>query len=227
MNKYIHSNLDNLSQLSQVLNKTLSFIDLETTGMVHEKNFAIIEVGIVNISPTKVEELSSLINPEMSIPKYISEITHIYDNMVYDKPNFSHFSKYLAKVAKNNILCGYNSKTFDSKGLEKMLRQHNFNYTFDNQLDFRHIFLRCRKIFDGIPGQSGSLVQACNHHNINVSGSAHRAGYDIAITALLADSLLKKYGIGIIHKDVEKFKSAELKKLYYKHMVDNKVAPIF
>lgn len=33
--------------------------------------------------------------------------------------------------------------------MEKMLSKYNYNHKFKNQLDIRHVFLRCRK-FDGI-----------------------------------------------------------------------------
>lgn len=226
MEKFLNQDLPHLRKLSLLLGKPLTFIDLETTGMVHEHHFAIIELGLVHIHPEMVVEKSSLINPRMKIPAHISEITHIYDHMVQDKKEFSHFSNYVGKVAKEHILCGYNSKTFDSKGMEKMLKKHNIHDTFANQLDFRHIFLRCRKIFDEIPGQSGSLVQACAHHGIHVDGNAHRAGYDIAITALLAEKLLEKYGFGILHKDIEKFQDSHIKNTYYKHIVQNKIKTI-
>ena len=43
MNKYLPQSLPKLQELSAYLNKPLTFIDLETTGRVHEYNFAIIE----------------------------------------------------------------------------------------------------------------------------------------------------------------------------------------
>jgi DNA polymerase-3 subunit epsilon len=224
--KFLPNSLPNLQILSSILNRPITFIDLETTGMVHEHHFAIIEIGLVHINSKTVIEKSSLINPKMRIPKHISDITHIYDNMVVGKPEFSHFSSYVGKIAKDHILCGYNSKTFDSKGMEKMLKKHSINESFTNQLDFRHIFLRCRKNFDGIPGQSGSLTQACSHYGIVIPGDAHRASYDIAITAMLAEKLLEKYGFGIIHKDISKCLDPILKKSYYKYIVDNKIRTI-
>lgn len=226
MNKYLPDSLPYLQELSKILSMPITFIDLETTGMVHEKHFAIIELGLVVITPELVVEKNSLVNPRMKIPAYISEITHIYDHMVKDKKEFSHFASYLGKVAREHIFCGYNSKTFDSKGLEKMLGKNSIYETFSNQLDFRHIFLRCRKNFDGIPGQSGNLTQACAHHDIYIPGDAHRAAYDIAITAMLAEKLLEKYGFGIVHKDIEKFSNSAVKKAYYKYIVENKIKTI-
>ncbi len=227
MNKYIDVKLPNLQLLSGILDAPITFVDLETTGMVHERNFAIIEIGLVHITPTKIEEKSSLVFPGVRIPSHISEITHIYDDMVKDKPSFDYFAKYMSTVAESHIFCGFNSKTFDSKALEKMLAKNNYHQKFNNQIDFRHVFLRCRKNYQGIHSQAGSLVQACAYHNIFVDGQAHRAGYDIAITAMLAEKMLEKYGFGIVHKEVEKFQDSYIKKQYYQHIVINRVSPIF
>jgi DNA polymerase-3 subunit epsilon len=226
MTKFLPDSLPNLQKLSSIIETPITFIDLETTGMVWERHFAIIEIGLVTITPELVVEKGSLVNPRMKIPPHISEITHIYDDMVKDKKEFSHYAQYIAKVARGHILCGYNSKTFDSKGLEKMIGKNGIYDTFDNQLDFFHIFLRCRKHFDEIPGRSGNLTQACAYHGIHVPGQAHRASYDIAITTMLAETLLEKYGFGIIHKDITKFGNAEIKKRYYKYIVENKIRTI-
>ncbi len=56
-----------LKTLSKILNRPLTFVDLEATGLVHEPNFAIIEIGLVSITPTHVIERSSLVDPEMKI----------------------------------------------------------------------------------------------------------------------------------------------------------------
>lgn len=226
MKNILPPSLPNLQRLSQIMSSPITFIDLETTGMVYENHFAIIEIGLVHITENLVIEKSSLVNPRMKIPPQISEITHIYDNMVADKKDFSYFAPYIQNIAKKHILCGYNSKTFDSKGLEKMLRKNLINDTFGNQLDLMHIFLRCRKYFDGISSRSGNLTQACAYHNIFVNGQAHRAAYDIAITTLLAEKLLEKYGFGVIHKDIEKFSDTNIKKNYYKYIIDNKIKTI-
>jgi len=214
----------NLQKLSGILNTPITFIDLETTGMVHERNFAIIEIGLVFITEEFVKERNYLVNPKMKIPPYISKKTNIYDYMVKDKRDFSYFAPYIQKVAKNHILCGFNSKSFDSKGMEKMLQKYAIYDTFGNQLDFRSIFLRCRKHFDKIGGSNGNLTEACKHHEIVVSNNqTHRAKYDIKITTLLAEKLLEKYGFGIIYKDIEGFSNLDIRKRYHKYIVENKI----
>ena len=60
--------------------------DLETTGL-SAKNDRIIEIGAVKIVDGNiVDEFSQLIDPEISIPKHITEITSITNDMVEGKP---------------------------------------------------------------------------------------------------------------------------------------------
>lgn len=226
MQKYINKDLPNLRKLSQILNKPLTFIDLETTGRPHERQFAIIELGVLYVTPTEVLERGTLIYPEMRIPSHITDITGITNDMVKGFHIFEKYAPYCAKVAREHVLLGYNSKSFDSKGLEKMILKHGFEETYNNQLDIFHLFLRCKKNFDGDSSRSGSLVEACRRYKIQVSGQAHRAQYDIAITGLLAEKLLELYGFGILHKDIMKLQDSEAKRRYYAHLVKNSIPTI-
>lgn len=205
MDKYLtNHDLSGLQKLSSVLGRNLVFVDLETTGMVHERHFAIIEIGLVAITPDKVQEAGFLVDPQMRIPRHITELTGITNDMVRGKDTFHKYVKYFEKVAKHSILMGYNSKSFDSKGLEKMGRNLHVHYKFLNQIDVRYLFLRHRNKALGISNQSGSLVQSAQYHGIKLQGNAHRAGYDIALTALVAEQVIQKAGIDFLHEDVKK-----------------------
>lgn len=206
--------LPHLRKLSAHLQKPLTFIDLETTGMVHEYNFAIIELGLIHITQDLVVEKNTFIDPKMKIPSHITQLTGITNSMVNGQKEFYNFASYLDKVAQQHILCGYNSKCFDSKGIEKMLKKERIYTSFKNQIDIRYVFLKARKIHDNILHRSGSLIQACEHHNIYLHGSAHRAGYDIALTALLADKLIEKYGVEILKDDIKKLNCTETKERF-------------
>ncbi len=223
MQPLINFELKNLQTLSKILGKPLSFIDLETTGMVHERTFSIIEIGLILIDEHKIIEKSSLIDPKMRIPSHITEITGIDNSMVVGKKTFSHFAPYIDKLAKNSILCGYNSKSFDSKGMEKMLAQHRLNGKFQNQLDFRYIYLKSRKIETGQYSQAGSLTTASQEYNIRLNGKAHRAAYDIALTAVLAEKIIEKYNFGILKSDIDKFSCSEMKSKFYSHITREKI----
>lgn len=60
--------------------------DLETTGMSCENN-KIIEIGAVKVINNKIKgTFNLLVNPECYISQYISNIVHITNEMVADKP---------------------------------------------------------------------------------------------------------------------------------------------
>lgn len=224
--KYINQELPNLMLLSSILDMPLTFVDLETTGRPHETFFSIIEIGVVQITSNSIGENGTLIDPKMRIPPHITDITGIDDSMVKGKPVFQKYLTYFLKVASSHTFLGYNSKSFDSKGLEKMFLKNGMFNKFENQIDIFHVFQRCKKAFLGIDKRGGSLVEACALYGIHVPGHAHRASYDIAITALLAEEMLKRHGLGIMHKDITKLASEEAKKRYYNYIVKNKILNI-
>ena len=219
MEKYLTPyNLKNLQKLSQVLEKNLVFVDLETTGFVHDPRFSVIEVGLVSISPDRIQEASSLIDPGMRIPPHITELTGITNQMVKGKPDFSKYVKYFQKIADTSILMGYNSKSFDSKALEKMGRMYKSYYTFENQLDIRYLYIRERNKRLNMSGMSGSLTDASVLHGVKLAGTAHRAGYDIALTALVAEKILDRHGLHIVKEDIDKIKCRMTKAKYHSTM---------
>lgn len=207
MKKYLkQGTLPFLQKLSKALGKDLVFVDLETTGFVNAHNFAIIEVGIVMVGAKGILEESSLLDPETRIPSQITKITGITNDMVKGQPTFpKRYLNFFEKSSKDHILVGFNSKGFDSKGIEKIGRENGKSFTFENQLDVRYIFARERNETTGTSGTSGTLSDAKNHHRIHLDGDAHRAGYDIALTAVVLESILRKHGVDYILKEVEKF----------------------
>ncbi len=95
------------------LKNPIIFFDIETTGLdvVHDR---IVEISMVKIYPNgKQESLTKIINPEMPIPKHVSEIHGISDKDVENAPKFKDFAKTLAKFMEGCDLAGYNSNKFD------------------------------------------------------------------------------------------------------------------
>lgn len=225
MDKYLKGEaLPNLRKLSSILDMPLTFVDLETTGLVHEKMFAIIEIGAIRISAEKIIESSSLVDPEMKIPVPITNITGIDDSMVKGFPKFPFFDKFFRRTSDQDVLCGYNSKSFDATGIKRMGKKYKSFYTFENQLDFRHIFLRQRNSLTGVSSQKGSLVEACNFYNVKMPtiGTAHRAGFDIAITALLAEKIFEHHGLEILEREITQFTNEKAKKRYFDFISQHK-----
>lgn len=220
MEKYLTNfDFENLQKLSAALGRELVFVDLETTGLVHDYTFAVIEIGLVSVRARGVTEFNTLVDPGISIPPYITQLTGISNQMVKGQPKFSKYIDYFNRISKEAILMGYNSKSFDSKGLEKMGRQHSAPYIFSNQIDVRYLYIRERNMRIGTTGMSGSLTDAADMHGVQLPGTAHRAGYDIALTALIAEQILDKNGLHIIRTDVDKIQCADSKTRFYRNLI--------
>ena len=215
MEKYLENySLNHLKKLSLSLKKTLTFVDLETTGLIHERDFAIIEIGLVHINGNIIKEESALVNPCMRIPSHITDITGITNDMVKNKRTFEVFIPTFVKIAKENILCGFNSRPFDSKGLERMGKKFGVPMVFNNQIDVRQVFIKTRNNMLGVKSQAGKLTEAGAFHNITLKGTAHRAAYDIALTALLADRILNDNKFDCLSTELLKCDCDKTKKLF-------------
>jgi len=93
-------------------------IDIETTGLDPKKD-AITEIGAVKFEGKRVEaEWSSLVNPGMKIPPYITQLTGIDDNMVRNAPRLEQVLPELVKFAGNDPVIGHNVR-FDLGFLQK------------------------------------------------------------------------------------------------------------
>lgn len=215
MEKYLNNySLKNLQKLSQAIKRPLTFVDLETTGLIHERDFAIIEIGVVHITQNSIVEESALIDPQMKIPPYITGITGITNDMVRGKKTFQTYIPYFEKIATNNVLCGFNSRPFDSKGIERVAKKFGKQFEFKNQIDVRQVFIKARNNMLGIKSQAGKLTEAGEFHNITLKGTAHRAAYDIALTVLLAEQIIKENKFGCLSYELMKFDCERSKKLY-------------
>lgn len=215
MEKYLNNySLTHLKKLSEVIKRPLTFVDLETTGLIHERNFAIIEVGLIHITPNEIIEESALINPQMIIPEHITVITGITNDMVIGKKTFQDFVPYFKKIAEKNVLCGFNSRPFDSKGIERVSKKFGSEFSFKNQIDIRQVFIKSRNSMLGTKSQAGKLIEAGEFHNIFLKGTAHRAAYDIALTVLLAEEIIKDNKFGCLSNEFMKFDCERSKKLY-------------
>lgn len=151
-------------------NQVYVVVDVETTGGSANTN-RITEIGAVKIQNGMViDEFQTLINPEVSIPAFITKITGITNDMVADAPRFSGVAPRLLQFMDNAIFVAHNVK---------------FDYSFMKQeffrlgIDFvRTQLCTCsgmRKLYPGI--SSYSLKNLAAHFNISLD-QHHRAMCD-------------------------------------------------
>lgn len=87
----------------------LLFIDLETTG-ANPASDRITEIGLVTVDGDKVTTWSTLVNPGISIPPYIQNLTGISNDMVRDAPPFEAISNQLLKRLQGGIFVAHNAR---------------------------------------------------------------------------------------------------------------------
>lgn len=124
------------------LTKPICFFDLETTG-VNITTDRIVEISILKVYPNGKEERKTWrVNPEMPIPKEVSEIHGIYNEDVADKPTFKELAKEIYNMIKDSDLGGFNSNRFDIPLLaEEMLRAEvDFDMKNRQAIDVQTIF---------------------------------------------------------------------------------------
>ena len=82
-----------------------SIIDIETTGG-NFRNGKITEIAIyVHDGKNVINEFVSLINPEQTIPPYITQLTGISNNMVSNAPKFYEVAKKIVEITEGSIFC--------------------------------------------------------------------------------------------------------------------------
>ena len=86
----------------------LTFLDIETTGGSHV-NDRIIEIALIKIENGSLSlRWETLINPSILIPKRISELTGISNEMVRDAPNFEGIAGELFSHLSGSVMVAHN-----------------------------------------------------------------------------------------------------------------------
>ena len=104
------------------LHDRIAIIDLETTGTAATGD-GITEIGIVLVeNDTVVEEWSSLVNPQMSIPPEIQALTGITEAMVRDAPTFPELANDVRSRLEGRLFVAHNAR-FDYGFIKNAFRR--------------------------------------------------------------------------------------------------------
>lgn len=160
-----------------------SVIDVETTGG-SPKNSKITEIAIYRHDGENViDEFVSLINPEMKIPTFVSNLTGITDEMVEDAPKFYEVAKQIIEFTEGTIFVAHNV-SFDYGMIRSEFKSLGFDYRLPHLCTVRS----SRHILPG--KESYSLGKLTRSLGIELKGR-HRAGGDAMATAHLLTMLLE------------------------------------
>lgn len=134
-----------------------AFVDLETTGTAaaHDR---ITEVGVVTVDAGGVSEWSSLVNPGVAVPPFITALTGISDAMVASAPRFDDIAAALEERLAGRVFVAHNAR-FDHGFLK-----HEFARV---GVTFRPTVLCTVKL-------SRRLYPGFAHHNLDALIERHR-----------------------------------------------------
>jgi DNA polymerase-3 subunit epsilon len=144
----------------------LIFIDLETTGPNHVTDF-ITEIGIVEVSAAGVTRWSSLVNPGVSIPPFIQQLTGITDAMVRDAPTFESLAEEVLDRVQGGLFIAHNAR-FDYGFLRNAFKRLDYALRCDVLCTVK----LSRKLF---PSEAHHNLDALTARHHLSAGSRHRA----------------------------------------------------
>lgn len=121
----IVSGLDKRSLLDELI-----VFDLETTG-TNPENDRMIEIGAVKLRGLEiVESFDTFVDPERPLTEFISNLTHITDDMLQGAPKEGEaLKKFLDFCGDDPVLIAHNSR-FDTGFLREALRRNNRALSF-------------------------------------------------------------------------------------------------
>jgi len=161
-----------------------AIIDIETTGgsALAEK---ITEIAVYLHDGQQITgEWSSLINPERTIPYFITNLTGISNEMVENAPRFYEVAKQLIEMTEGRTFVAHNAR-FDYSFIRQEFKSLGYNYK-RSILDTVSL---SRKLLPG--HKSYSLGNICSDLDISITGR-HRAAGDALATVKLFEIIIAK-----------------------------------
>ncbi len=177
-----------------------AIVDIETTGGFAGEN-GITEIAIILFDGRHIEgQYQTLINPGVPIPRYISSLTGISNEMVYSAPPFAEVASHVHSLLQGRIFVAHNVN-FDYSFIRYHLQLHGFDLNAKRLCTVR----MSKKVFPGY--LKYSLGSICRELDITIV-NRHRAFGDAAAAAELFGKILKADTCGHV-KAMLKGKSKE------------------
>jgi DNA polymerase-3 subunit epsilon len=169
---------------------TFCVVDLETTGGSAAKGSKITEFGAVKIRGGEVlGEFQSLVNPEESIPAYITVLTGITDQMVIGAPRIAEVLPSFLEFARGTVLVAHNAP-FDVGFLKHYSRELGIPWpgfeTLDTAILARRVLSR-----EEVPNCKLSTLAAAFSASTTPN---HRALSDARATVDVLHALFERLG---------------------------------
>tara|TARA_R110002124_G_scaffold157576_4_gene324658 strand:- start:611 stop:1141 length:531 start_codon:yes stop_codon:yes gene_type:complete len=171
-----------------------AIVDIETTGGGAKAK--ITEIAVIRHDGNKIiDTYHTLINPEMYIPPFITNLTGIDNELVKDSPTFEEVQDPIRKITTDAWFVAHNAK-FDYGFVKREFLQIEEYFQRDTLCTVQ----LSRKIFPGF--KSYSLGNLCESLAIKLD-NRHRAHGDAAATVKLFELLLRNDNNNLIPINIE------------------------
>ncbi len=173
-----------------------AIVDIETTGG-YAANHRITEIAIYFHDGVQVtDHYQTLVNPGRNIPYYITGLTGITTEMVFNAPAFKDVAEEIHKRLEGKVFVAHNAH-FDYSFLKKEFEQAGIQWQSKKLCTVR----LSRKIIPGLRSYSlGSLAESLGIEIAN----RHRADGDASATVRIFDLLLQRDRDSYIRKALKK-----------------------
>ena len=165
---------------------TFVVFDLETFGLNSHKN-EIIEIGAIKLKGTRiVDTFSSFVNPNKIIPKRISELTHITQDMVDNAPTIEDVLPKFLEFTKDAVMVAHNS-AFDMGFIRRDAKKY---MGIDYKPPIIDTLQMARDLYPDLKGYNLDRLNKIFKFSLE---NHHRAIDDAQSTAKLFIMFLEKY----------------------------------
>lgn len=160
---------------------SLSFavVDVETTGSRPEGGDRITEIAVVTVRNGSIADVyETLVNPERSIPAFITRLTNISWEMVRDKAPFRDVCDDVLRVLEGHVFVAHNA-AFDWRFVSAEVGRARGRELTGRRLCTVRL---ARRVLPQL--RSRSLDWVARHYNVEIQpGRRHRAAGDAIATA--------------------------------------------
>ena len=158
---------------------SFSVVDVETTGGRPEQGDRITEIAIVTVRDGVIADVfETLVNPERSIPPFITRLTNISWEMVRDKSPFRDVCGQVLRALDGNIFVAHNAN-FDWRFVSAEVSRSSGRELTGRRLCTVRL---ARRLLPQL--RSRSLDWVARHYGVEIpAGMRHRAAGDALATA--------------------------------------------
>jgi DNA polymerase-3 subunit epsilon len=110
--------------------KPLVFVDIETTGGSYTTS-NILDIGIIRVeNGVVVQTINQLVQPNTPVPYFITNLTGITNEMIWDQPNFLALAPELESIFKDAIFVAHNVN-FDYRFFKQEFKRIGIHFNMD------------------------------------------------------------------------------------------------